>query len=43
MDTGMHNNFLHNIDVLLAEDSPTIEELEFQVFGIWAQSMVHTT
>ena len=43
MNAGMYNGFLHNIDVLLTEDSPTIEELEFQVFGIWAQFMVHMT
>ena len=30
MDTEMYNNLLNNIDALLAEDGPTLEELEIQ-------------
>ena len=40
MDTEMYNDFLYNIDALLAEDGPTLEELEIQAFGICIQFVV---
>jgi len=31
---GYHSDFLNDLDILLVEDSPTLEELEIQAFGI---------
>ena len=37
MDMEMYRDFLNNIDTLLDEGSPTMEELEIEAFGncIW--------
>ena len=41
MDMEMYHEFLNNIDLLLIKDSPTMEELEIQAFGVCIQFTVN--